>query len=88
MWIPPSPLGYTTGYNISYTGQDGTTGRVSVDGGNNNNYILMRLTNGENYTISVVGTASPGIPSPPVDAGNIGLSESKAVEVVNHTYVT
>ena len=51
---------------------------MDVNGGNTNSHTLMELTNGEIYTISVVGTASPhGIPSVPVEAGTVALGKSK-----------
>ena len=72
-WTPPSPLGDTTGYRISYTG-GGISGSVVVNGGNTNNHtLIMGLINGETYTLSVVGTASHGLPSAPVEVGTIGL---------------
>ena len=76
-WTPPSPLGDTTGYRISYTGGGGSSDSVDVDGGNTNSHTLMGLTNGETYTISIVGTASSGIPSAPVEAGTVALSKKK-----------
>ena len=75
-WTPPSPLGDTTGYRISYTGGGGSSGSVDVDGGNTSNYTLMGLTNGETYTISVVGTVAPGIPSTSVEAGTVALCKT------------
>ena len=72
-WTPPSPLGDTTGYRISYSSES-DSGSVDVDGGNTNSHTLMGLTNGETYTISIVGTASPAFPSDPVEAGTVGLS--------------
>ena len=72
-WTPPSPLGDTTGYRISYTGGGGSSDGVDVDGGNTNSHSLMGLTNGETFIISVVGTASTGLPSAPVEVGTIGL---------------
>ena len=72
-WTPPSPLGDTNGYRISYTGGGGS---VDVDGGNTNSHTLMGLSNGETYTISIVGTASPGIPSTPVEAGAVSLCKT------------
>ena len=74
-WTPPSPLGDTTGYRICYTGGGGSSDSVDVDGGNTNSHTLMELTNGETYIISIVGTASPGLPSTPVEAGTVGLSK-------------
>ena len=78
-WTPPSPLGDTTGYRISYTGGGGSSDSVDVDGGNTNSHTLMGLTNGETYTISIVGTSSV-FTSAPVGAGTITLS--KAIEQV------
>ena len=74
-WIPPSPLGDTTGYRISYTGGGGSSDSVDIDDGSTNSHTLMGLTNGETYTISIMGTASPGFPSDPVEAaGTVALS--------------
>ena len=74
-WTPPSPLGDTTGYRISYTGGGGgSSDSVDVNGGNTNSHTLMGLTNGETYTISIMGTASPGFPSTPVEAGTVALT--------------
>ena len=78
-WTPPSPLGDTTGYRVSITGGGGTCDTVDVDGGRTNSHTLMGLTNGETYTISIVGTASPGLPSTPVEAGTVDLSKWKSV---------
>ena len=69
-WTPPSPLGDTTGYRISYTGGGGSSDSVDVDGGNTNSHTLMGLTNGETYTISVVRTTSIS-PSATVGAGTV-----------------
>ena len=44
-----------TGYGITYTG-GGSSDSVAV--GNTNTHTLMGLTNGETYTISIVGTSS------------------------------
>ena len=74
-WTPPFPLGGTTGYRVSYTGGGGSSDSVDVDGGSTNNHILMGLTNGETYTMSIVGRASPGLPSAPVQAGTVALSK-------------
>ena len=69
-WTPPSPLGDTTGYRISYTGG----GSVDVDGGNTNSHTLTDLINGQTYTISIVGTSSSDVlPSPPIVAGSVNL---------------
>ncbi|CAI8036052.1 hypothetical protein GBAR_LOCUS20225 [Geodia barretti] len=50
-WTPPTPLGDTTGYRISFTG-GGNSSSVDVSGGN---YTLTGLTRGEMYNISIVG---------------------------------
>ena len=72
-WTPPSPLGDTTGYRISYTGG----GSVDVDGGNINSHTLTGLINGQTYIISIVGTSSSTVlPSAPVSAGAVGLGRS------------
>ena len=73
-WTPLSPLGDTTGYGISYSG-GGSSGSVDVDGGSTNSHTLMGLTNGETYTISVVGTSSV-LASEPVQAGTVSLSKA------------
>ena len=52
-WTPPSPLGDTTGYRISFTGGSD----VDIDGGSTNSYTLTGLTNGQTYTISIVATS-------------------------------
>ena len=55
-WTPPSPLGDTTGYRISFTG-GGSSGSVNVTGGLTNSYTLATgLQNGQTYTISVAST--------------------------------
>ena len=74
-WTPPSPLGDTTGYRLSYTGGGGSSGSVDVDGGETESYTLTWLTNGETYTILIVGTASSDnvLPSAPVAAGDVVL---------------
>ena len=73
-WTPPSPLRDTTSYRISYTGGGGSSDSVNVDGSSTNSHTMMGLTNGEIYTISIVGTASPhGIPSVSVNAGTVDL---------------
>ena len=44
-WTPPSPLGDTTGYRISFTG-GGNSDSVDVSGGGTNSYTLTGLTSG------------------------------------------
>ena len=52
-WTPSSDA---TGYRITYTRAGGSSDSVAV--GDTNTHTLMGLTNGENYTISIVGTSS------------------------------
>ena len=49
---------------------------MDVDGGNTNSHTLMGLTNGETYTISVMGTASSSsvLSRAPVEAGIVAMS--------------
>ena len=54
-WTPPSPLGDTTGYRISFTG--GSSGSVNVSGGSTDHFRLTSLRSGEMYNISIVGTS-------------------------------
>ena len=70
-WSPPSPLGDTTGYRISYSG--GSSGSVDISDGSTNTHTLTGLVNGASYTISIVGT-SLHLPSEVVDV-DIGLGE-------------
>ena len=79
-WTPPSPLGDTTGYRISYTGGGGNSDSVDVDGGNTNSHSLMGLTNGETYTISIMSTASSSsvLPSAVEEAGTVALSKKNS----------
>ena len=55
-WVPPTPLGDTTGYRIYYTDGDSSES-VDVSGGSTDNYPLTGLQNGESYTISIVATS-------------------------------
>ena len=45
---------------------------MDVDGGNTNNHTLTGLTNGQTYTMSIVGTSFV-LPSAPVSAGTVDL---------------
>ena len=63
-WSPPTPLGDTTGYRISYSG--GSSGSVDVSDGSTDNYLLSGLQNGASYTISIMGT-SQHLPSEVVE---------------------
>ena len=86
-WTPPSTLGDTSGYRIYYTRAGGSSDSVDVDGGNTNSRTLMGLTNGETYTISVVGrssTSSTVLPSPPVSAEDVALGKSKTIQCSVH----
>ena len=84
-WTPPSPLGDTSGYRIYYTRAGGSSDSVDVGGGNTNTHTLMGFTNGETYTISVVGTSSSTVlPSPPVSAGQIALGKPVCTEPITH----
>ena len=70
-WSPPTPLGDTTGYRISYSG--GSSGSVHVSDGSTSTHTLTGLENGASYNISIVG-ASQHLPSDMVDV-DIGLGE-------------
>ena len=70
-WSPPTPLGDTTGYRISYSG--GGSGSEDVSDGSTSTHTLTGLENGANYTISIVGT-SLHLPSEVMDV-DIGLGE-------------
>ena len=85
-WTPPSPLGDTSGYRSYYTRAGGSSDSVDVDGGNTNRRTLMGLTNGETYTISIVGRSSTStvLPSPPVSAGDVALGKSKTIQCSVH----
>ena len=50
---------------------------MDVDGGNTNSHTLTGLTNGQTYTISIVGTSSSSdvVPSAPVLPGTVGLGK-------------
>ena len=74
-WMPPSPLGDTSGYRIYYTRAGGSSDSVDIDDGNTNSRTLMGLINGETYTISVAGKSSTStvLPSPPVSTGDVAL---------------
>ena len=74
-WTPPSPLGDTTGYRISFTG-GGNSNSVDVTSGDSMSHTLTTgLTNGLTYTISVTTISSTSLPSAPVPA-TVGLGRS------------
>ena len=64
-WTPPSPLGDTTSYTISYTGGS-RRGSVTISGSSTSSFILSQLRSGETYAILIVGMSSVGLPSEPV----------------------
>ena len=55
LWTPPSPLGDTIGYRISYSINSSTSSSLNVSGGSTNQSLLTGLLSGETYTISVAG---------------------------------
>ena len=57
MWVPPSPLGDTTGYRISYNAVGGSSNSVDISDGTTSKYILSDLEKGKDYNISIVGTS-------------------------------
>ena len=73
-WTPPSPLGDTTGYRISFTG-GGNSDSVDVRGGDTNTFLVTGLVQEATYTVSIVGTSqhlySKTVPVP----GPVILSE-------------
>ena len=77
-WTPPSPLGDTTGYRISFTG-GGSSDSVDVSGGDTNSYTLTTgLTSGETYEVSIVGT-SEHFSSERVEWGPIKVPEGQCL---------
>ena len=72
-WIPPSPLGNTTGYIICYSGK--TSGSVNVSDGATDNHLLTGLQNGASYNISIVGTSTHFFSEHVNYPNNIPLSE-------------
>ena len=76
-WTPPSPLGDTTGYRISFTG-GGNNGSVDISGGDTNTFLVTGLVEKATYTVSIVGT-SQHFPSTsvPVSGGPVTLGKLK-----------
>ena len=72
-----------TGYGITYTG-GGSSDSVAV--GNTNTHTLMGLTNGETYTISIVGTSSSSgaMLRAPLLVGDVALGKSKTIQCSVH----
>ena len=57
MWVPPSPLGDTTGYRISYNAVGDSSKSVDISDANTSKYTLSGLEKGKDYNISIVGTS-------------------------------
>ena len=57
MWVPPSPLGDTTGYSISYNAVGGSSKNVDISDGTTRKHALRNLEQGKDYNISIVGTS-------------------------------
>ena len=76
-WTPPSPLGNTTGYTISYTTRGGSSSSVNVAGENTNSHTLTGLTNGRTYTISIVATSSTDLVSERVATTAVRLGKQE-----------
>ena len=76
-WTPPSPLGDTTGYRISFTG-GGSSYSVDVSGGDTNTFLVTGLMEEATYTVCIVGT-SQHLPSTTVSVsgGPVILGELK-----------
>ena len=72
-WTPPDPLDGVTGYRIHNTTGGGSSGSQTVSGGNTMTHTLTGLTNGETYTISIVGTAPNRPTSTPARAPPVTL---------------
>ena len=66
-WTPPSPLGDTTGYMVSYSATGGSSGSVNVTGGSTDSFTLNGLDSREAYTIFLIAT-SKHIPSEAITA--------------------
>ena len=73
-WTPPSPLGYTTGYQINYTSGEGSGGSVDVNGGNIKSFLVTGLVREATYIISITAT-SEYLPSTTVTVNPIKLGE-------------
>ena len=72
-WTPPSPLGDSTGYIISFTSDSSSTGSENIDDGQTNTYTVTDLNNGGTYTVSVTGTAENRLPSSAIEAISVAL---------------
>ena len=76
-WTPPSPLGDTNGYTISYTDGGGSSSSVNVAGENTNSHTLTGLTNGRTYTISIVATSSTDLVSESIATNAVRLGKQE-----------
>ena len=76
-WSPPSPLGDTTGYRISYSGSSsgGSSGSVDVSDGSTSTHTLTGLQNGDSYAISIVGTSQHFFSNSVTTSDNIMLGK-------------
>ena len=57
MWVPPSSLGDTTGYRISYNAVGNSSKSVDISDGDTSKYTLRDLEKGKEYNISIIGTS-------------------------------
>ena len=55
-WTPPSPLGDTTGYRISFTG-GGNSDSADVNGGDTNTLLVTGLMEEATYSVSIARTS-------------------------------
>ena len=75
-WTPPTPLGDTTGYIISYTNDDDSdSDSVTISGGSAAMETLTGLQNGDTYTISIVAISDTTLQSESVITMDVGLGE-------------
>ena len=58
MWVPPSPLGDTTGYKISYNAVGDSSNSVDISDGDSCNHTLSGLEKGKEYNISIIGMST------------------------------
>ena len=91
-WTPPSLLGDTNGYIISFTTGGGSSSSVNVAGANTNSHTLTGLTNGRTYTISIVATSSTGLVSESVATTAVRLCKQNYYQHLffsqNHIFLT
>ena len=85
-WIPPSPLGDTSGYTIFYTTHSNSGSRSHDINVGYTDYTLNGLTNGETYTISIAGTAANTVPSISTETVSVGLGKP-VVCILQITYI-